>query len=60
MLCKELKIDDPIAWFNSVPESVLDGWAAFYSLEADEMSGKASKMMDPLDAMKMLQERLGR
>ena len=59
-MCKELGIDDPVAWFNAVPESVIDGWAAFWSLESDEMAGKASKMMDPLDAMKMLQEKMGR
>lgn len=58
-MCRDLGIDDPVAWFQAVPEAVLDGWVAFYSLEADEINGDSgSKMVDPLKAMQMLQERL--
>lgn len=46
-----------MAWFNSVPESVIDGWVAYYSLESEESQGKAERMMDPMEAYKRLQER---
>lgn len=35
-LCRELKIDDPPAWFNAVPDSLVDWWLAFYLTELDQ------------------------
>ena len=45
-ICKELKIDDPIHWMNSVKPIVIDWWIAHFSYEADlekEAYKKASK-----------------
>ena len=36
MICNELGIDDPAAWMNSVPSSVVDQWIAYHSLEMDD------------------------
>jgi len=29
-ICHELKIDDPIAWMNSVPPVLVDWWISFF------------------------------
>ena len=45
-ICKELKIDDPIHWMNSVRPIVIDWWIAYLSHESDlekEAYKKASK-----------------
>lgn len=45
-ICKELKIDDPIHWMNSVKPIVVDWWIAYFSHEADlekEAYDKATK-----------------
>jgi hypothetical protein len=47
-VCRDLGIDDPIAWFESIPESVFDGWVAFYSFEREqEAKAGGSEMSDP-------------
>jgi hypothetical protein len=34
-ICKELGIDDPVHWMNSVSPSVVDQWIAFELLERE-------------------------
>lgn len=53
MLCKDLGIDDPMAWYNSAPPSVVDQWFAYYSLESDEMSS-TRKGVSPNQALNQL------
>jgi len=53
MLCKDLGIDDPIAWYNSAPSAVVDQWFAYYSLESDEMSSNR-KGVSPNQALNQL------
>lgn len=54
-ICKELGIDDPVCWMNTVPPKVLDFWFAHASLLADERSeGTDSGMMKPEDLAKQL------
>lgn len=60
-LCKQLGIDDPIAWFNSVPEAVLDAWVAYELFDTEDKSGSGSgAMMDPMEMMQKMQERFNR
>ena len=52
-LCRDLGIDDPTAWFNAVPPKVVDGWVAFYTVDA-EMKTERNKMQNPSDALATL------
>jgi hypothetical protein len=59
-LCKELGIDDPIAWFNAAPEKVVDAWIAHASLKVDEQNTASdAKMMSPAEAFKKLNKTYG-
>jgi hypothetical protein len=49
-LCKELKIDDPITWMNSVAPELVDLWLALYIVDDPE----SKEMKDPAEAMKAL------
>ncbi len=53
MLCKDLGIDDPVAWYNAAPSSVVDQWFAYYSLESDDASS-TSKGVSPDQALNQL------
>lgn len=49
-------IDDPVAWFNAAPSSVVSAWQAFYAIENDGGSGQK---VSAKDAAKILGERYG-
>ena len=59
-LCKELKIDDPIVWFNAVPDTLIDWWAAYEGVLKDRLdkTAKSSGMMDPTAARDLLGKRM--
>ncbi len=63
-LCLKLGIDDPIAWFDSVPPSLVNAWMAYYTIEPWETGSnpedeKERKMMKPEQALARLQMRIG-
>lgn len=51
-VCKNLGIDDPCHWMNSVSPSVVDQWIAFEIQESKTMDSK--KPMSPEEAMASL------
>ena len=53
-LCKDLCIDDPVAWFNAAPPAVVDFWLAYYSVVHEAESGE-NNMVDPMTALRKLQ-----
>lgn len=54
-LCRELKIDDPPAWFNAVGDTTLiDWWLAFYMLENDRKNNRDGEMVSPGEAGRRL------
>lgn len=57
-ICKELGIDDPIHWFNSVAPVTIDWWIAYLSLvakrEADTADAGKGKEMSPDSAQEYL------
>ena len=55
-LCRELDIDDPPAWFNAVPESLVDWWLAFYLVEKEVRAGQGG-MVTPAEAGAQLGKR---
>lgn len=57
-LCRDLGIDDPIAYLDRVPRAVVDAWLAYY---LEEQSGsKADKQkMSPAEALQTLSSRHG-
>lgn len=57
-LCKDLGIDDPFAWMNSVPSNIVDAWMAFYMLESKK-GNSDSNMVSPEAALKKLQAKHG-
>lgn len=58
-LCIELGIDDPIAWYNAVPEKTIDWWYAFSLVRADKNNSGSAKMSDPINALRAMNERFG-
>lgn len=58
-LCIELGIDDPIAWYNAVPDKTIDWWYSFCSVRADKRNAGSSNMTDPSNALKAMNERFG-
>ena len=57
-ICKELNIDDPIHWFNTVPPITVDWWIAYLSLvskrENDSADTSKGKEMSPDSAQEYL------
>ena len=47
VLCRDLHIDDPVAWINAVDPNLVDLWLAFYSID----DPAAKDMQDPAEAM---------
>lgn len=56
-LCRELNIDDPVAWMDAVPPHVVDLWIAFYLNEADQ--GKEKESMSPENLLERLSRKHG-
>jgi len=51
-ICKELGIDDPIAWMNIVPSSLVDQWIAFFCCSDD---GEVESEKSPEEQLKKLE-----
>ena len=47
MICKELKIDDPIYWMNNTDPKVVDLWIADRILTSQEEGGKTNSNQSP-------------
>jgi hypothetical protein len=52
-ICKDLGIDDPVHWMNSVSPSVVDQWIAFELNEADTETPK--NVSSPEEALQHIQ-----
>lgn len=52
-ICKDLGIDDPVAWMNAVDPRLVDQWIAFYCAEDD---GEVEGPQSPEQALKQLQD----
>lgn len=50
-ICKDLGIDDPCFWMNSVSPTLVDQWIAFYTIPDEN---KSSDLINPEDALKAL------
>ena len=59
-LCRDLSIDDPVAWFDSVDAAVVDRWLAFYWVESEEATAGDKKEMTPDEMRSRLDSRFGR
>lgn len=55
-ICKDLCIDDPIAWMNGTSRLVVDWWVAYYAVSNKrEMEAyKETKEYDPNEASEKL------
>jgi len=50
-ICKDLGIDDPCHWLNSVSPLLVDQWIAYYSSENSKVE---AEKMSPEEALKVL------
>ena len=55
LLCKDLGIDDPVFWMNSVEPEIVDLWVAFYIVSDSE----EKEMKDPAQAINEVFKRHG-
>lgn len=59
MLCKELGIDDPAFWMDTVSAKVIDQWLAWHIVDSERMSKRPGQnMVDPQTALNQLQNRM--
>lgn len=57
-LCRDLGIDDPLAYMERVPRAVIDAWLAFY-LEEQTGNKEEKKAMSATEALQHLSSRHG-
>lgn len=62
-ICKDLGIDDPIAWMNGTSRLVVDWWVAYYAVsserEAAAYKNNDNEEMMPTDAGAQLKNMTG-